>query len=155
MKNKILLSYFTKGGATEDYANVIEQSLKKDGFSVEKNNLANNIPNIKDFDVIILGTGVRMFRVYRRWKKILKQKELKNKQLFMYLSSGTAIEDPDKAVEKYLNPLVEKYQLKPKLLVSLPGKIPEKWAKLDEEKEKFSPEKAKTWAKEISNNIKI
>ena len=54
MKNKILLSFFTKGGATEDYANVIEKTLIKNGFSVEKYNLAKNIPNIKDFDIIIL-----------------------------------------------------------------------------------------------------
>jgi hypothetical protein len=52
----------------------------------------------------------------------------------MFLSSGTAIEEPDKAVEKFLSPLVERYNLKPKSLVSFPGKIPEKWSKLDEKK---------------------
>ena len=71
----------------------------------------------------------------------------------MFLSSGTAIEDPDKAVEKFLRPLVEKYDLKPKSLVSFPGKIPEKWAKLDGQKETMKPEKAKVWAQEIARQI--
>jgi hypothetical protein len=72
----------------------------------------------------------------------------------MFLSSGTAIEEPDKAVEKFLRPLVEKYHLKPKSLVSFPGKIPEKWAKMDGKKETTKPESAKAWALEIAHQIR-
>jgi len=71
----------------------------------------------------------------------------------MFLSSGTAIEDPDKAVEKFLRPLVEKYDLKPMSLVSFPGKISEKWAKLDGQKETMKLETAKAWAQEIAHQI--
>jgi hypothetical protein len=94
-----------------------------------------------------------MSRVYRPWKKVVKQKTLNNKHLFMFLSSGTAIKEPDKAVEKFLRPLVEKYDLKPESLISFPGKIPERWAKLDDEKETMKPEKAKAWAKEIARQV--
>jgi menaquinone-dependent protoporphyrinogen IX oxidase len=153
MINKILVAYYTKGGASEKYANVISETLTANGLKVETYNLANNIPNVEAYDTIVLGTGVRMFRVYRRWKKVLKQKELSSKHLFMFLSSGTAIEDPEKAVEKFLRPLVEKYNLKPKLLVSFPGKIPDKWAKLEDQKETMMPDKAKSWAQEISRQI--
>jgi len=48
---------------------------------------------------------------------------------------------------------VEKYDLKPMSLVSFPGKIPEKWAKLDSQKEMMKPEKAKEWAQEIALTI--
>ena len=72
----------------------------------------------------------------------------------MFLSNGTAIENPDKAVDKFLHPLVEKYDLKPKSLVSFSGKIPEKWAKLEEQKETMKPEKAKAWAQEIARQIR-
>jgi len=153
MNSKTLVAYFTKGGASEEYAKVIAETLKENGLGVEICNLARDIPDVADFDTVVLGTGVRMFRVYRPWKKILKQKTLGNKHLFMFLSSGTAIEEPDKAVEKFLRPLVEKYNLKPKSLVSFPGKIPEKWAKLDSQKETMKPEKAKAWAQEISRQI--
>lgn len=147
------MAYFTKGGASEEYAKVIVETLTENGLAVEICNLAHEIPEVADFDTVVLGTGVRMFRVYRPWKKILKQKAISNKHLFMFLSSGTAIEEPDKAVEKFLRPLVEKYDLKPKSLVSFPGKIPEKWAKLDGQKETMKPEKAKAWAQEIAHQI--
>ncbi|PNX53760.1 MAG: hypothetical protein BV458_02770 [Thermoplasmata archaeon M9B2D] len=153
MINKTLVAYFTKGGATEEYAKVIGETLTANGLTVELRNLASDIPDITAFDTIVLGTGVRMFTVYRRWKKVLKKKELRDKRLFMFLSSGTAIEDPDKAVEKFLRPLVDKYGLRPTSLVSFPGKIPEKWAKPDGEKETMKPEKAKEWASKIAYQV--
>ena len=155
MNNKTLVAYFTKGGASEKYAQIISDTLTSNGFTVEICNLANNIPDITSYNIIVLGTGVRMFRVYRRWKKILKQKSLDNKNLFMFLSSGTAIEDPEKAVNKFLRPLVDKYNLKPKSLVSFPGKIPDKWAKLDDKKDTINPDKAKEWANDIAHQFQI
>lgn len=153
MNNKVLVAYYTKGGASEMYAKVITKILTANGLMVETCNLAQNIPDVAAFDTIVLGTGVRMFRVYRRWKKVLKQKGIDSKDLFMFLSSGTAIEDPEKAVVKFLHPLVEKYNLKPKSLVSFPGKIPEKWAKLEDQKETMMPDKAKVWAQEIARQV--
>ena len=155
MDNNILIGYFSKGGATEKYAQVISKTLIADGFEVKMFNLTNNIPDITSYDIIILGTGVRMFRVYRRWKKLLKQKALGNKDLFLFLSSGTAIEDPEKAVKKFLNPLVDKYNLKPKSMISFPGIIPEKWAKLDNEKETMKPDEAKERAQMIGKQVKV
>lgn len=151
MTNKTLVAYFTKGGATEEYAKVIAETLTASGLAVEIRNLASDIPDVTGYDTVVLGTGVRMFTVYRRWRKVLKQKALRDKRLFVFLSSGTAIEDPDKAVEKFLRPIVEKYGLKPQSLISLPGKIPEKWAKLDSQKETMKPEKAKQWALKIAS----
>jgi len=153
MNRQILVAYFTKGGASEEYAKIIAETLKAKGLSVETCNLAFNVPDVTAYDTIVLGTGVRMFRVYRPWKKILKQKRLKEKHLYMFLSSGTAIEEPEKAVDKFLNPIVKKYGLKPESLVSFPGKIPEKWAKMDGSKDTMKPEKAKAWAEEIAHQI--
>jgi menaquinone-dependent protoporphyrinogen IX oxidase len=153
VNGKILVAYFTKGGATEKYAKIIEETLIANGLVVETCNLEHRIPNVASYDTVVLGTGVRIFRVYRRWKKVLKQKTLNSKHLFMFLSSGMAIEEPEKAVKKFLHPLVEKYGLKPNLLVSFPGKIPEKWAKLDDQKETMKPDMAKAWALEIVNQV--
>ena len=155
MNNKTLVAYFTKGGASETYAQIISDTLKSNGLIVDTCNLADNMPEIASYDIIVLGTGVRMFRVYRRWKKILKQKSLSNKNLFMFLSSGTAIEDPEKAVDKFLHPLIKKYSLKPRSLVSFPGKIPDKWAKLDDQKNTINPDKAKEWANDIAHQFQI
>ena len=147
------MAYFTKGGATEEYAKVIAETLTASGLAVEIRNLASDIPDVTAYGTVVLGTGIRMFTVYRRWKKVLKQKALHDKRLFIFLSSGTAIEEPDKAVEKFLQPLMNKYDLKPISLVSFPGKIPEKWAKLDGAKETMKPEKAKAWAQQITHML--
>ena len=154
MNNKILVAYFSKGGASEEYANVISETLKSKGHAIETCNLANKILDIKDFETVVLGTGVRMYRVYGRWKKVLKKKEIKDKKLFLFLSSGMAVDDPDKAVEKFLNPLVKKFDLKADSLVSFPGKMPGKWAKYDDSKKMTTnPDLAKKWAEEISRQI--
>ncbi len=153
MTNKTLVAFFTKGGATEEYAKVIAETLTASGLAVEIQNLASDIPDVTGYDTVVLGTGVRMFTVYRRWRKVLKQKPLRDKRLFVFLSSGTAIEEPDKAVEKFLQPLMNKYGLNPASLVSFPGKIPEKWAKLDGQKETMKPEKAREWALKIASQI--
>ena len=154
MNQKILVAYFTKSGASEKYAQVIAETLTNHGLSVETKNLSQNVPDISEYNTLILGTGVRMSMVYRRWRKILKQKTIKSKQLFLFLSSGMAAEEPEKAVEKYLQPLVKKYNLKPDLLISFPGKIPEKWEKYDDSpKEKMNPDLAKEWAEKIASQI--
>jgi menaquinone-dependent protoporphyrinogen IX oxidase len=153
MTKKTLVAYFTKSGASEEYAKIIAETLIANGLAVEIRNLACDIPDVALFDTVILGTGVRMAMVYRRWRKVLKQKALRDKRLFIFLSSGTAIKEPDKAVEKFLKPVVDKYSLKPASLVSFPGKIPEKWAKLDGDKKTMTPETAQAWAQMIARQI--
>jgi menaquinone-dependent protoporphyrinogen IX oxidase len=153
MTNKTLVAYFSKGGASEEYAKVIAETLTANGLAVEIRNLAHDIPDVTAFDTVVLGTGVRMGMVYRRWRKVLKQRALRDKRLFLFLSSGTAIEDPNTAVEKFLRPVVDKYGLKPASLISFPGKTPEKWVKLDGQKETMKPETAKAWAQEITRQV--
>jgi menaquinone-dependent protoporphyrinogen oxidase len=155
MTTNILVAYHTKGGATEKYAKVIAETLTSKDYTVEICNLKEKIPSVDSYDAVVLGTGVRMFRVYGRWKKILRQKTLSSKHLFLFLSSGTAIEESsEKAVDKFLQPLVDKFDLTPKMMVSFPGKIPEKWAKMDDQKETVKPELAKEWAMEIVGHLK-
>ena len=49
MNKKILVAYFTKGGDSEEYANIITETLTADGLVVESCNLAHNIPDVADF----------------------------------------------------------------------------------------------------------
>ena len=153
MNNKTLVAYYTKEGASEHYAKVIAENLRENRLEVDCINLKDEVPDVRSYDTIIVGTGVKMFMVYRRWKKVLKQKTLKDKRLFLFLSSGTAIKEPEKAVEKFLKPLVNKYSLNAVSLISFPGIIPEKWIQPSEEKDTLKPEKAKTWAREIATTI--
>ncbi len=50
MDNKVLVAYYTKGGASEVYAKVIAEILIANGHMVETCNLAQNIPDVAAFD---------------------------------------------------------------------------------------------------------
>ena len=154
MTNKTLVAYHTKGGASETYAKIIAETLAGQGFQADLVNLKEKIPDVASYENIIVGTGVRITMVYRRWRKVLKQKALKDRRLFIFLSSGTAIKNPEQAVEKYLKPVVDRYGLKPLSIASLPGVIPDKWAKTDADKDTIKPEKAREWALEIAERLK-
>ena len=82
MAMNILVAYHTKGGATEEYAKAIAETLTSKDHSVETVNLKEKVPSVESYDAVVLGTGVRMFRVYGLWKKILRQKRIWQAQLY-------------------------------------------------------------------------
>jgi len=154
MTKRALVAFHTKSGASETYASAIAGTLAAQGIQADLVNLRDRTPEVSGYDAVIVGTGVRISFVYGRWKKILKQKELKSKKLFMFLSSGTAIEKPDEAANKYLSPIIAKYGLKPLLLGSFPGFIPAKMAETEAQKNSVKPEMAREWANEIAAKLK-
>jgi len=153
MTGKTLVAFYTKGGASGKYAEAIADALKSKGIPVDLFDLRGRKPDVSNYENVVVGTGVRMFMVYWKWRRVLRQKSLKEKRLFMFLSSGMAINEPDKAVEKFLKPLVEKYMLKPQSLISFPGILPAKWAKSEKDMNAFKPELAKEWALAISEKM--
>jgi len=153
MTGKTLVAYHSKSGASATYAKEIAEALKSKGLQVDLVDLRECKPDVSIYDNIVVGTGVRMSIVYWKWRKVLRQKSLRDKRLFLFLSSGTAIKEPEKAVEKFLKPLAEKYKLKSLALASFPGFIPEKWAEPGAEKETVKPGLAKEWALAISEKM--
>ena len=152
---KTLIAYHTKSGASETYANVVAETLKTNGFEVNIINLINTKPDVSSYDLIIAGTGIRMFRIYGKWKKVLKHKDIGSKKLAIFLSSGTAVDKPQEAIEKWVNPLVEKYGLKPIAIGSFPGTMPEKFKEeKDKGKETMKPEIARQWAEELVQKLR-
>lgn len=154
MANKTLVAYHTKSGASEIYAKAISETLAVNGFQADLVNLKEKIADVATYDNIIVGTGVRMAMVYRRWRKVLRQKTIHDKRVYMFLSSGTAIKEPAKAVEKYVRPVVDKYGLKPLSVISFPGLIPDKWAKSEADRGTVKPDLAKAWAQAIADGLK-
>ncbi len=151
---RVLIAYTTKGGVTEEYSSIVAGILIANGFQVEQVDLKRGKkPDITKYDHVILGTGVRMFRVYGRGKRFLKQKALKNKTLVIFLSSGIAIEDPEQARERFLRPLVEKYGLEPLEYRAFPGRMPEPGGNKDEKKDTADPEMVRKWAVELSGKL--
>ena len=147
---KTLVAFHTKSGASRKYAEVIAATFIEKGFEVVLIDLKETIPDISNYELIIVGTGIRISRIYGKWKKILKHKDIGSKKLAIFLSSGTAVEKPEEAIEKWVNPLVEKCGLKPIAIGSFPGAFPDKFKdEKDKGKETLNPEIAKQWAEDL------
>ena len=124
---KTLIVYGTRYGATTGNAEEIGRVLEEEGFDVRVINAKNEkIKNISEYDLVIVGTGMRMFRWTGEAEKILKKyhKELRQKKFAIFVSSGAqaifkhdgdtaAMED---ARQKYLVEKAEKYSLEPVLM---------------------------------------
>jgi len=151
---RTLVAYHTKSGASETYASTIAGTLKGKGFEVDLVNLKIAKPDITGYDLVVAGTGIRMFRIYGKWKKILKHKDIKSKKLAVFLSSGAAIENPQEAIDRWLQPLMDRYGLKPISIGSFPGLIPEKMAQKPEHMNAVKPEIARQWAEELADKLR-
>jgi menaquinone-dependent protoporphyrinogen IX oxidase len=150
--NKTIVAYASRGGVTREYAEIISEGLReKFNHKVDTIDIKNK-PNISEHDNIIFGTGVRIQRVYREGLRFLK-KDFGDKKIAVFLSSneaGTPYSYND-AVEKYMNPIREKF---PKLnLVDIEGfggqiKILGK-ATVDLR----DPDKVRRWAEQLGEKL--
>lgn len=99
--NKTLVTYATKGGITKEAASEIvtvlreKHKLKTDLVDLRKN----PSPDIAQYGNIIVGSGVRMQRVYKEALKFLKENNFEGKKVALFLSS---IEPRDEAIKKYI-----------------------------------------------------
>lgn len=152
MQERTLVAFISAGGATEQYAHIIADTLRSRGHVVDAIDLKREkVPDLSSYENAVVGTGVRIGMVYRKGKKFLRRKDLKGKRLGIFLSSGIAIESAEKAKAKakakFLEPLVEKYGLHPVMCDAFPGKIPGSGGKTEEG---MDPEVARRWAEELA-----
>jgi len=106
-ENKTLIAYVTKGGATEKYASEIATILReKYGLEVDLVNLnKDKSPDLSKYQNIIVGTGVRMFKVYGKAVKFIKNNNFDGKKTALFLASGKAGNPKtyDDAIRDYVN----------------------------------------------------
>ena len=111
--SKTLIAYVTRGGVTREYSEIISEVLReKFGHEVQMIDVRKNkSPDISGYDNIILGTGVRIQRVYKEGLDFLK-KDLGGKRVAVFLVSNEAgtPESYDDAVRKYMDPIMENHQ---------------------------------------------
>lgn len=112
-ENKTLIAYATKVGATEEVALKIAEVLRqKHGFEVDIVNLRKNkCPDISLYKNVIVGSGVRVQRVYKEAVRFLEKNDLEGKNVAFFILSLEAgnPKNYDNAVEKYIKRLLEKY----------------------------------------------
>ncbi len=93
----ILIGYATKSGAAKTCAELLEKEFP--GCTVC--DLGKEIPDINDFDIVIIGSGVRMGKIYKPVKNFIKS------NITLLLSKNTAFylcnaypDTTKKAIEK-------------------------------------------------------
>jgi menaquinone-dependent protoporphyrinogen oxidase len=122
---KVLILYGTRYGTTKGISEKLEKIVQERGFDTESYNLdeikPKDIPPLKEYNGIIIGTGIKIKRWTKAVKKFIKKREseLKKMQekLGFYVCCGEASKksDIDKAIEKYIISKFEDYGLNPVL----------------------------------------
>ncbi len=129
---KTLIAYGTRYGATATTSEEISRVLQEQGHDVSVVDLKKGkVKNISDYDLVIIGSGMRMFRWVGEAEKFIKkfQKELRQKKTAIFVSSGAqalhkfdgATEEMDTAWTKYLVEKAEKYSLQPSMMAIFGG----------------------------------
>jgi len=108
---KTLVSYASKGGATEQAAKIVADVLKDNhGLEVELVNLRKESPDIAQYENVVVGAGVRAGKVYGEALDFLK-KDFGNRRLAFFVCCGTA-GDPNKreeACSEYITKVLARY----------------------------------------------
>jgi len=123
-KNKILIAYGTRYGATTSTTEEIAKILRDKGFEVKVVNLKKEkVQDINEYDLVIIGSGMKMEMWTSKAKAFLKKfsSELKKKKVAIFVSSGgrALMEykgERDEIVrinKKYLEDKASKYDLNP------------------------------------------
>ncbi len=121
---KALIVFGTRYGATAGNAEEIKNILNEEGFEVRLANAKNEkVKDISEYDLVIVGSGMKMFRWVGEAEKFLRDhsKALQTKKLAIFVSSGAkAIQQYDddqaaltKAWNDYLVEKTVKYSLNP------------------------------------------
>jgi menaquinone-dependent protoporphyrinogen oxidase len=129
---KTLIAYGTRYGATAGTAEEISSVLQEQGHDVDVVDVKRSkIKNISDYELVIIGSGMRMFRWVGEAEKFIKkfQKDLRQKKTAIFVSSGAqalhkydgATEEIDNAWAKYLVEKAEKYSLQPVMMAIFGG----------------------------------
>jgi menaquinone-dependent protoporphyrinogen oxidase len=129
---KILIAFGTRYGATSGTAKEISKVLQEEGHDVDVVDVKKDkIKNISEYELVIVGSGMRMFRWVGEAEKFIKkfQKDLRQKKTAIFVSSGAQAlhkfdGDTDAmhaAWTKYLVEKAEKYSLQPSMMAIFGG----------------------------------
>ncbi len=139
---------------TREYSDAIMEVLReKYGHTVDTVDIRKKkSPDISGYDNVILGTGVRMGRVYKEGLNFLKR-DLGGKRVAVFLSSNEAgtPESYDDAVRKYMDPIRENH---PDInLVAIEGFGGRIRVLGKTSVDLRDPEKAKSWAEQLGEKL--
>ncbi|MBD3189478.1 MAG: hypothetical protein GF308_02490 [Candidatus Heimdallarchaeota archaeon] len=160
---KTLITFRTKMGKSAESAKIIASILReKYTLEVEVVDLKENEKDIDldTYQVVIIGSGIRMGKWYRRARKFLQKNDFSGKKTFVYVCSMGIIDAQEKNKQReyqqkrkqYLQDVLEKNPtVKPLSTVVFGGR---KKPKKEQKRENWKPEPVEKWAEEIGKKIK-
>ena len=148
--NRILIAYVTRGGTTEDYAKAISSVLRDEyKMQVDLVNLKQNRnPDLVPYQTVIIGAGIRMFKMHKEGATFLETTDFGDRTLVIFLSS---LEPKEEVIKKYIDVILQKNpQLKP-LVVEVFGGRMRLFGKTSADMTDI--EKAKEWTRAIAKQL--
>lgn len=103
MGKRALVAYGTKFGATGQIAEAIGAVLVRSGFDVDVRR-ARHVRGVENYDIVVLGSAVYMGRWLREARRLLRRRELVEREVWLF-SSGPVGEQPqDEESRKWTRP---------------------------------------------------
>ena len=149
-ENKTLIAYATRGGTTEDYAKAIS-SVLIDEFKMQAdlvNLKKSRNPDLTQYKNIIVGAGIKMFKMHKEGAEFLEKKNFGEKNVGIFLSS---LEPRDEAIKKYVDVILQKNTTLKPIAVEVFGGRMRIFGKTSQDMTDI--EKAKDWTRKISEHI--
>jgi menaquinone-dependent protoporphyrinogen IX oxidase len=128
---KVLVLYGTRYGTTKGISDEIEKLIKEKGIATESYNLKENplkkIPPLKNYNGVLLGTGIMMGRWTKAFKNFVKKRKSEINEIQdnigFYVCCGEASEKSkiNTAINKYITLKLEDLGLNPALVDAFGG----------------------------------
>lgn len=149
-ERKTLIAYATRGGTTEDYAKAIK-SVLTDEFKMQADLV--NLKKARNTDLtqyqnIIVGAGIKMFRMHKEGAKFLEKKNFGEKNVGIFLSS---LVPRDEAIKKYVDVLLQKNPTLKPFAVEVFGGRMRIFGRTSQDMTDM--EKAKEWTRKIAEHL--
>jgi menaquinone-dependent protoporphyrinogen IX oxidase len=150
-ENRTLIAYATRGGTTEEYAKAIS-SVLTDEFTMPADlvNLkkARN-PDLTPYQNIIVGAGIRMFRMHKEGAEFLEKQNFGEKNVGIFLSS---LVPQDEAIKKYVDVILQKNTTLKPIAVEVFGGRMRIFGRTSQDMTDI--EKAKEWTRKIAEHLR-
>ncbi len=150
-ENKTLIAYATRGGTTEDYAKAIN-SVLTDEFKMQAdlvNLKKSRNPDLTQYKNIIVGAGIKMFRMHKEGAEFLEKKNFEEKKVGIFLSS---LVPRDEAIKKYVDVILQKNPTLKPIAVEVFGGRMRMFGRTSQDMTDI--EKAKEWTRKISEHLR-
>ena len=150
-ENKTLIAYATRGGTTEDYAKAIS-SVLTDEFKMQAdlvNLKKSRNPDLTQYQNIIVGAGIMMFKMHKEGTEFLEKKNFGEKKVGIFLSSLVL---RDEAIKKYVDVILQKNTTLKPIAVEVFGGRMRMFGRTSQDMTDI--EKAKEWTHKISEHLR-